>query len=234
MLSSFSDGGNFQAMCGRFALIVPNLDFLAEMLEAEFDPEFRDLYKPSYNIGPQTINPILIEENGLRRIIPARWGWEGFDGRSLINARSETASKKRTFSEAFQKRRCIIPASGFFEWRKEGKEKQPFWFFPSDNGIFFFAGLFENAMEGERKFLILTTEATRIVSRIHDRMPVIVSKNRIPDWFLEPSAELLKPADERDIAYHEVSGKVNSVRNNDPECVAPLKKETRGKQPLLF
>ena len=221
-------------MCGRFALTIPDLDFLAEMLEAEYDPEFRDLYKQSYNIGPQTLNPILFEVAGALKIIPARWGWEGFGGKLLINARSETAGEKKTFSEAFRERRCIIPASGFFEWLRDGKEKKPYWFFPSGNTIFLFGGMFEIAFDGERRFIVLTTEANPVVSPVHDRMPVILGQNKLHDWFFEPTPGLTRPVNEQEIRCYEVSTRVNSVKNNDPECIVPIKKQPSGNQPLLF
>ena len=201
----------------------------------------RDLeYRPRYNIAPT--QPVLVvsvdPENGNRRAESMRWGLVPFWAKDLkigyrmINAVAETAAGKPAFRAAFKKRRCLILADGFFEWRKEGKEKIPTYIFQKSKTPFAFAGLWETwrSPEGEqvRSCTILTTTPNELIQPIHNRMPVILSQETEALW-LDPMTEeaetltpLLIPSPAEVLTSIVVSGYVNSAKNSGPECVQPV------------
>ena len=223
-------------MCGRFTLSA-NLDDL----QGRFGFEARDLeYRPRYNIAPT--QPVLVvsvdSQHGDRRAEFMRWGLVPFWAKDLkigyrmINAVAETAAGKPAFRAAFKKRRCLILADGFFEWRKDGKEKIPTYIFQKSKAPFAFAGLWENwrSPEGEqvRSCTILTTTPNELIQPIHNRMPVILSQETEALW-LDPMTEeaetltpLLIPSPAEELTTMVVSGHVNSARNEGPECVEPV------------
>ena len=177
-------------MCGRYAL-TSNLD----ELQASFKFEARDLeYRPRFNIAP-TQQSLVVTSDGARSGQYMRWGLLPFwakdakAGARMINAVGETASAKPAFRSAFRKRRCLVLANGFFEWRKEGKARIPNYFFSTDRAPLAFAGLWETwkSPDGERikSFTILTTKANELIQPIHDRMPVILSGETQALW-LDP------------------------------------------------
>ena len=201
----------------------------------------RDLeYRPRYNIAPT--QPVLVvsvdPQNGNRQAEFMRWGLVPFwakdlkIGSRMINAVAETAAGKPAFRAAFKKRRCLILADGFFEWRKEGKEKIPTYIFQKSKNPFAFAGLWENwrSPDGERvrSCTILTTTPNELIQPIHNRMPVILSQETEALW-LDPMTEeaetlapLLIPSPAEDLTTIVVSGFVNSARNEGVECVKPV------------
>ena len=217
-------------MCGRYTL-TSNLD----ELQASFKFEARDLeYRPRFNIAPTQQN-LVVTNDGTRSAEYMRWGLLPFwvkdakAGARMINAVSETASAKPAFRAAFRKRRCLVLANGFFEWRKEGKARIPNYFFSTDHAPLAFAGLWETwkSPDGERikSFTILTTKANQLIQPIHDRMPVILSGETQALW-LDPLTEdtevlgkLLTPAPDEDLDVYQVSNLVNSPKNNGPECI---------------
>ena len=223
-------------MCGRFTLSA-NLDDL----QGRFGFMARDLeYRPRYNIAPT--QPVLVvsvdPQQGNRLAGFMRWGLVPFwakglkIGSRMINAVSETAAGKPAFRAAFKKRRCLILADGFFEWRKEGKEKVPTYIFQKSKTPFAFAGLWENwkSPEGEqvRSCTILTTTPNELIQPIHNRMPVILSQETEALW-LDPLTEepetltpLLIPSPAEELATVIVSDLVNSYKNSGPECVQPV------------
>lgn len=167
-----------------------------------------------------------------------RWGLVPFwakdlkIGARMINAQSETAATKPAFRAAFKKRRCLVLADGFFEWRKEGKEKIPTYIFQKSKMPFAFAGLWENwkSPEGEqvRSCTILTTTPNELIQPIHNRMPVLLSQETEALW-LDPMTEeaetltpLLLPAPAEELTTIVVSSHVNSSRNEGAECVQPV------------
>ena len=216
-------------MCGRYTLTVP-----IDRLAAEFDlDEVRAELSPNFNVAPTQSVAAILAENGSRRLETLRWGlvpsWakDPEIGARMINARSETAPEKPSFRSAFKRRRCLIPADGFYEWKREEGGKQPFYIHMNDGRPFAFAGLWEDWNDGEiRSCTILTTPANGLVGEVHERMPVILPAEDRDAW-LDPEAEtqelvsLLRPYPGDDLETFPVSRFVNSPRNNDERCVEP-------------
>ena len=201
--------------------------------------------RPRYNLAPSQSAAVVRTEDGERRLSMLRWGlipgWakDPSIGNKLINARSETARTKLSFRSAFARRRCLVPADGFYEWTREGTVRQPWLIAPRDGAILTFAGLWEHwrvpdglTLRGslaERRagdvvetFTILTTEANRTMRALHHRMPVILAPETVDTW-LAGNDVPLGPAPEDLLAMHLVSTRVNSPRHDDAECIAPLK-----------
>jgi putative SOS response-associated peptidase YedK len=179
-------------MCGRFARIATNTIF-REKYRLKRLEQLRD----SYNIAPsQSVAAVRAAEDG-NELVLLKWGlipsWSKDPkiGYKLTNARSETAAEKPSFRAAFKQRRCIIPASGFYEWKREAKQKQPFYFYPREGELFSFAGLWERWHDPEGEEIetctILTTSANELMQPIHDRMPVILDWSGENVW-LDPRA----------------------------------------------
>lgn len=192
-------------MCGRFVLITDLL-----IIAREFDvPGLSIHFSPSRNISPGQHVPAVIGSDHGNMLASYWWGLIPFwakdpsIGAKLFNARAETVSQKPSFKNAFARRRCLIPADGFYEWRKEGNQKIPYSFGLKSGVPFYFAGLYETWIAPDKKPVetctILTTQANDIVKPIHDRMPVIVPKVAQELW-LNPEnknvsklLEILKP-----------------------------------------
>ena len=220
-------------MCGRFVL-KSDLKFLQGRFA--FEPPDVD-YQPRYNIAPT--QPVLAVLNqGERRAELMRWGLVPFWAKDLkigyrmINAVGETLATKPAFRAAFKKRRCLILADGFFEWKKDGKEKIPTYIFLKSREPFAFAGLWETwkSPEGEviRSCAIVTTEPNDFLAPIHNRMPVVLSDETQALW-LDPMTEdpevltpLLIPAPGESMDSYEVSSLVNYPKNYGPECIEPV------------
>ncbi len=219
-------------MCGRYSLEA-RPDEIAEAFEiAE-----AVACAARYNIAPtQTVPVIRVDPATTHRCLELiRWGLPsyGTNTRPLINARSETVDRKPTFRSAFASRRCLVPATGFFEWQKLGRAKQPFHFRPRDGGLLAFAGIWSHGGHGDKAgmgdaFAILTTRPNPTVSPIHDRMPVILAPDAYTTW-LDPGEQspqrlldLLVPAPDDALVAVPVSDHVNSPAHDDPACVEPL------------
>ena len=220
-------------MCGRYTLT---------MTPEEMKRLFRYLetpnFPPRYNVAPTQPSPIVRTDHGERHFVLVRWGlipgWvkDPASFTLLINARSETAAEKPAFRSAMKYRRCLVPASGFYEWRRVGKEKQPFYIRPRDGGIVGFAGLWEGWMGADGSEVdtaaILTTSANRLMAPIHDRMPVVIPPSEFDRWLdvdgRRPAdvADLLRPAPEDLFEAIPISSRVNAVRNDDPAVLEPL------------
>ncbi len=170
-----------------------------------------------------------------REALRARWGlinhWakDKNQGYKQINARAETVHQRPAFRDAFMKRRCVVPADGFYEWAGPKGKRQPLWLHRPDSGLLLFAGLYESWQPEpdvwEPTFTIITTEANEMVSRIHNRMPVILLEDKVDDW-LHPREEdpeklrqLLVPGPDDLLIATPVSPRVNSVRNDDPDLL---------------
>lgn len=230
-------------MCGRFSL-----QATAEEVELFFNLDEVDprLIVPRYNISPT--QPIAVIRNdpgkSQRELIAMRWGlWPAWlkDRAKFplrINARADGVATKNSFRNAFKRRRCLVPASGFYEWKAVGKgPKQPFWIAPpasSNSRILAFAGIWETWLGADGSEVdtvaIITTDANVILKPIHHRMPVILSPLQFDVW-MSPETEtpelleLLAPADDRLLAAVPVSKKVNSARNEGPELIEPVELE---------
>jgi len=219
-------------MCGRFTLVSPYVA-VTERFHVRVQPPG---IKPRYNIAPGQ-EVLCVIRDGENRIEPLRWGLIPFwakdpaIGNRLINARAETVAEKPSFRSAFAKRRCLVVADGFYEWRPAGKRKVPVYIFLKSKKPFGFAGLYESWKDtGGREIrtcTIITTEANDLVRPIHDRMPVILPEG-VEDRWLDPgegSRERLQalltsyPAGEMD-AY-DVTPVVNSAGHDAPDCITP-------------
>jgi putative SOS response-associated peptidase YedK len=217
-------------MCGRYTLSTP-AGRLAE--EFQLDDDAVDL-TPSYNVAPTQEVAAILEEGGERRLEMLRWGlvpsWADDPeiGARMINARSETAPQKPSFRRAFRSKRCLIPADGFYEWKREQGGKQPYYFHMQEGRPFAFAGLWERWEKGGSLLscAILTTRANSVLEGIHDRMPVILPPGSYDAW-LDPDADreqlidLMIPYPGDDLETYPVSRFVNSPRNNDERCIEP-------------
>ncbi|MDJ0805957.1 MAG: SOS response-associated peptidase [Gammaproteobacteria bacterium] len=220
-------------MCGRFYL-----DIQQDELKSHFNLATSPDLIPRYNIAPsQAIAAVMISKQE-RQVKMFRWGlipfWSKDEkiGYRTINARAETVDKKPAFRAAFKYRRCLIPASGFFEWKAENGGKQPYCIHPKKSPLIAFAGLYEH-WESEAGRLIasctiIVTEANRSVMSIHDRMPVILNPVDYDVW-LDPDIQdpeiikpLLRPCPDTDIETYRVGKQVNNPRNDDPDCIIPL------------
>src|ERR687898_1757828 len=175
-------------MCGRYTLKTP-VEKLAE--EFGFEASSAEL-PPNYNVAPTQQVAAVLEEGGERRLEMLRWGlipsWADDPGigSRMINARAETAPEKPSFRRAFRGQRCLIPADGFYEWKRENGGKQPYYFRMQDGRPFAFAGLWESWDKGGdgplRTCAILTTRANSVLSGIHERMPVILPSGAYNAW----------------------------------------------------
>jgi putative SOS response-associated peptidase YedK len=200
--------------------------------------EAPDELEPRYNIAPtQSIAVVRQFEDGLRSCDLLRWGlipsWakDPAIGNRTINARAETVAEKPAFRAAFRRRRCLVLADGFFEWRKEGK-KQPYYIRMRDEGPFAFAGLWERWAPGAEDSALetcnlITTDANELMRDMHDRMPVILPREDYGTW-LDPAIQdtqqllaLLQPYKSEAMIANPVSTRVNNPKHDDAECIAP-------------
>ncbi len=210
-------------MCGRATLTNGDIDQILRELDAEISPDDAALFRPRYNMAPSDLLWIVEPGADRRVIVPAVWGYLA-SGRPLINVRGEQAGSGRGFREAFASRRCLVVTDGFFEW---DAQRAPTWFHRSDGGLVLLAGLYQSPAGGPAarpRFTILTTRPNRLVARVHNRMPVVISSDRIDDWLrAAPSnvISLIEPAPESALVATAVSRRVNSVKNDDPGCLAP-------------
>lgn len=219
-------------MCGRFAVTLPN-DAMARLFEAVPANDLPDV--PDYNVCPTTQVHAVTSGDGARRFGAMRWGFlphwyeSPSDGPLLINARAETVAEKPAFKAAVRTRRCLIPASGFYEWtRDEDGNRLPWYIRPSGDGPLAFAGIWQVWDKGDDPMTtcaILTTKANETMSQIHHRMPVLVAPQDWPLWLGEDghgAARLMRPAPEEALRFHRVAPAVNSNRATGPELVEPL------------
>lgn len=219
-------------MCGRF-VITSAPEAIRRLLRYEEQPNF----PPRYNIAPTQPIPIVRLEHGTRRFALARWGlipsWVTDPKRFalLINARLEEIETKRSFRAAVMRRRCLIPADGFYEWKKVGKRKQPYFVRSRDAKPFAFAGLWETWTDREggeiETAAIVTCRANNVLAPIHDRMPVIVPPETYDAWLdttefgAKQAIARVGPAPDELVEAYEVSERVNRHQNDGPENVAP-------------
>jgi len=222
-------------MCGRVTLTKEDVDEIADMLDAELSPEDARRYKRRYNAAPSDLHWI-VEYGADRRVLaPATWGYvptapAGRARKPLINVRGEQVASGHGFREAFASRRCAVVTDGFFEWNAG---RAPFWYHRADGGLILLAGLYQDPIgdEHDPRFTILTTRPNRLISAIHDRMPVIVPAARIDDWLTAPPVEaaaLIAPAPEDALLATPVSRRVNSVKNDDAACLAAPQPDAQG------
>ncbi len=231
-------GANDRGMCGRFTykLTWKQIHFL---LNIHREMEAVEL-PPSFNVAPtQRVMVGREVRGGGREVVEMAWGlsppWQACDAPGPINARCETVENNRIFRSAYESRRCVVPASGFYEWKKVAGGKQPMYITLLNREGFCFAGVWERReREGEggvkvvqETFAILTTAANEVVKPIHDRMPVIVRPELMDSWLGKgkPDPAVFEPFPAEETTAWAVSSRVNSPRNNDERLIAEVKED---------
>jgi putative SOS response-associated peptidase YedK len=223
-------------VCGRY-----RLSRRKQIIEEHFDSvSGEEDWSPRYNVAPTQPVPVIrqhpkepVREFSLMcwGLIPS-WAKDSSVAASMINARAETAATKPAFRDAMKSRRCLVPANGFYEWKSDGKTKQPYCFEINDGELFAFAGIWDRWKDLSGNWMktcsILTTMPNAVTSAVHDRMPVILDPEGYDLW-LDPgmqnvgaASDLLKPYDARLMRCYPVSTKINSAANDDEECSRPV------------
>lgn len=182
-------------MCGRYYIEIDNdeLEDICKQAQQNIQHETEQLSfnMTSGEVFPTNIVPI---RTGDKEYKPMKWGFTAYDGKLIINARSETALEKPTFKQPMTEKRCLIPASGYFEWKKQGSTKEKYSFYLSDSKLMYIAGCYrQEAGNPISSFVILTKAASPALREIHERMPVIIPESRIHDW-LYASPNVMKEA----------------------------------------
>lgn len=219
-------------MCGRFAITLPD-DAMAGLFKATPANDMPPV--PRYNVCPTTPIAVVVNAGGARRYGPMRWGFipkwykTPTDGPLLFNARSETLAQKPSFAQAARKRRCLIPASGFYEWTKEGETRLPWYITRTDAEPMVFAGVWQSWTDTEGARIatcaIVTTAATGGMATLHDRVPVILNEGDWAKWLGEDghgAARLMAPLPDGELRFQRVGTAVNSNRAQGPELIEPI------------
>jgi putative SOS response-associated peptidase YedK len=199
-------------MCGRYTLACPDEDTLIAHLPFDAFSETRITLRPRYNIAPGQRSPVIHQADGRLILTDALWGFERPRGGLAINARSESARRTAMFRDAFRSGRCLVPADGFLEWRREGRVNQPYLFRTEEGSMFSMAGLWKGG-----RYVVLTRDSTGEVEEIHGRMPVILTGERAQRWLNE--GELSEPPR---LTRTAVSSRINGIENDDAACIEPL------------
>jgi len=212
-------------MCGRYS-IGAEIQALAKQLDKQVPTDF----SPNFNAAPSQVLPILPNHKPSSFTL-FQWGivpfWAKEEKKRLINARSETILEKATFKKAFQHRRCLVAAGGYYEWMKTKEGKIPYRICLKDEKPFVFAGIWEhNQQSGQGDFCIITTVASPSVAHIHNRMPVILASEAIDFWLsdsedYEGLQDILRPTEDALLKAYHVSRQVNNVQNNNASLIAP-------------
>ena len=225
-------------MCGRYAL-TPDREVIVDEFNTQLAGDLDHLRLAGrYNIAPTQAVAVIVPHRKGRLLTAMRWGilpqWVkpeegGKPPAGWINARGETAAEKPAFRGAFRYRRCLVPASGFYEWAKRDGSKQPYYVRPADERLLAFAGLWETWTPPDGGELdtvtILTTEPNEMMSELHDRMPVVLDRADYNRWMTTPPedakslTDLLTPAPEGTLEKIPVTRRVNSPKNDDPACL---------------
>lgn len=218
-------------MCGRFVIATPLISIF-EFFDIH-DPRVEET-GPRFNVAPAT--PIyIVHDNGEARTLEtAHWGfiptWAKTlaDGPRPINARSETVGTSKLFKRAYEQRRCLIPADGFYEWQaRSGTRKQPYFIHRRDGQLLALGGIWEVWNEGDENEVtstaIITTPANVAMSELHDRMPLVVEPDDWDDWLVgDDPGELLRPTAEEVLIWHPVDPAVGNVRHDGPDLIEPV------------
>lgn len=222
-------------MCGRFTLYT---DYEEIFRRYEIEHTLNFIFHKSYNVAPSNDVVAIIHDGAKNRAGLLRWGlipsWakDPSIGNKMINARSESLMEKPAFKTLVQRKRCIIPANGFYEWKQEGKRKQPMYITVSDQEIISFAGLYDIWVDAQGKRIstctIITTKANDLMSTFHERMPVILDQENEKIWLnrrneqIEPLLSLLQPYPSEKMTAYPVSPEVGNVKNNHSKLIEPL------------
>jgi len=236
-------------MCGRFALSREPGRY-ADYFDASISESLEEL-QPNYNVAPTDRVYGVIQADQGRRLGVLKWGLVPYwsespkDGAKRINARAETVATKPIFRDAFARRRCLLPADGFYEWqKKDDGTKQPIYIFGATHAPLGLAGIWERWKDAEGQVLttcsVITTRPNALMAPIHDRMPVVLPQDQWKTW-LDPDVEdidmltsLLQPAPEGLLETVKVATNVNNVRNKGPECLQPPIEDAKPAQEALF
>jgi putative SOS response-associated peptidase YedK len=233
-------------MCGRY-----RLSRRKQIVEERFDAAGDEDWEPRYNVAPTQPVPIIRQhpKEPKRVMSLVRWGlipsWskDASCAAKMINARAETAHVLAAFQDAMKRRRCLVPADGFYEWQKRESARQPYCFEVKDGELFAFAGLWERWKDPNGNWVktcsILTTTPNAVTSAVHDRMPVILAPENYDMWLdpgmtkVEALAEMLEPFDARLMRCFPVSARINQAKNDDANCARRVEPETRRQNELF-
>ena len=204
-------------MCGRYVVTKP-VTKTVDLVKTNIKVEDKD----NYNAHPTQKLPIIKSYTNGRALESYDWGlipsWakDKKDFRPLINARLETLMEKVSFKKLIQTSRCLVLADGYYEWKRENKEKFPYYFSMVDSGLIYFAGIHQN-----NKFCIITRDATETVKEIHHREPLIINEEQIPNYLdvKKEAMDILRNIKPPKLKFHEVSRDVNKPINNDPSLI---------------
>ena len=213
-------------MCGRYNIIPEG-------------PAFYDFFqvvgtldlKPRHNVAPSQAVPVVVHNEDHRKLKSYRWGLVPFwakdqkIGYKMINARAETVAEKPAYRQAFKHRRCLIPATAFYEWKKTANGKLPYHIHMADGEPFAFAGLWEHwTHEGNDVYscAIITTKANTFMATIHNRMPVILSPDCYDQWLESGGTTQLKPCTDDLLDAYPITTEVNNPRNDTPRIIEPV------------
>ena len=204
-------------MCGRYVVTKP-VTKTVDLVKTNIKVEDKD----NYNAHPTQKLPIIKSYTNGRALENYDWGlipsWakDKKDFRPLINARLETLMEKVSFKKLIQTSRCLVLADGYYEWKRENKEKFPYYFSMVDSGLIYFAGIHQN-----NQFCIITRDATETVKEIHHREPLIINEEQIPDYLdvKKEAMNILRNIKPPKLKFHEVSRDVNKPINNDPSLI---------------
>ncbi len=221
-------------MCGRYAL-----HSSPEVVALQFGLRAAPAWPARYNIAPTQIAPIVrAVATGGREMALARWGlipsWarDMAMGARMNNARAETVAEKPAFRAAFRRRRCLVPVDGWYEWKAEDGRKQPYFLHLREGGLAALAGLWEEWISPDgsplESYAVVTTEANAEAAAVHDRMPVVISREQQALWLEGPVKEagtLLRPLGTGELAFHKVDRRMSGARVDDEQCIAPVSGE---------
>ncbi len=236
-------------MCGRSSLTKSEKE-LEKRFKASFYSEDLEKYNPlpNYNVAPTQVMPV-ITNNDTDHFLPMQWGlipyWakDKKIGYKMINARKETVLERSAYKSPMQKRRCLVPMDGYYEWKKNGKRKTPYRIKLNDQDLFAAAGLWEKwkSPSGELvfSFTILTQEPSEVIAHIHDRMPGILTAEQESAWLdmdipASDALDIIQPYDSGAITCYPVSNRVGSVYENDAGLIDPVENDPTATQGELF
>jgi len=220
-------------MCGRFTLLTDEVEILTEF---GLSTPIKD-YEPSYNIAPGQNVLVIIHDGEEKRAGYLKWGlvpsWakDPKIGYKMINARSETADEKPSFKNLMARKRCLIVADSFYEWKKSDNSKQPKRIQLKDRRLFAFAGLWDKWQQGDEELFtctMLTKDANDFMRDIHHRMPIILPKDKEDEWItprkIQPARakQFIQQLNMDEMKAYDVDTYVNAAKNNDEACIAPL------------
>jgi len=202
-------------MCGRFTLS-SNL----EDLKNEYSNNLSGNFPAKYNISPGQTSAVIFFARNQYKLLNIEWGFKTFrNGNLIINARSETLNKKRSFQELVKFQRCLVPANSWFEW---SEPKKPYLIKNKKNKIISFAGLYKIEEDGEKKFIIITSEANGSLRKIHKRTPLVVKQKDFVNWLgddYKSALSILKPINNNDYNFHQVSPEIGKVSNDNKDIL---------------